>query len=462
MTKDNLFGQALTLCEDGKDDDAIAILNRIEPDSSIADFFKSRLLLGYLLQQNGRVDESIEAYKSFLLVGKNDLQNDILYSKMIKLMLELVIEKMASKENVDEVIFNMLLRKVDSEYQRDILLHIFNSKNGSYISSVFQQTNKILDELRVREFGGEDYEKYIAHYTRPSIGFSLLSDNNLSRFRLSTINGVNDPQEGKILPKYMGYPTYDISQMALISCFTFNHDSLNQFRLYGKEKGIEASGISLVFKREEFFNQVVDSYANIFEKIQNREADFNQKNKCDLLVEKLPLYRCIYLEEYTDKKDFYLHIAQREEITFYRESYKCNVNKRWKKYQKEIRRKTNNVRRCLKEIKKTINYLKDSSEDMKIIDKILLPLRYLIKHAAFKEEQECRMIYISNICDNKIQMDTEKGLMYVEYDISVKNAIHKIYLSSGAHIHKDYFRKLLKDSKGEKVINSTNPFRVKL
>ena len=42
---------------------------------------------------------------------------------------------------------------------------------------------------------------------------------------------------------------------SFISCFTFNNDSLNQFRLYGKQDNKEASGVSLVL-RKIFFQEV--------------------------------------------------------------------------------------------------------------------------------------------------------------------------------------------------------------
>ncbi|MFP3367231.1 hypothetical protein R0J93_26660, partial [Pseudoalteromonas sp. SIMBA_148] len=75
-----------------------------------------------------------------------------------------------------------------------------------------------------------------------------------SAFRLNTINNVNDPSEGKLLVNYLRNiqeksfysPDFDENLHAFISCFTFNHDSLNQFRLYGKQDNKEASGLSLV------------------------------------------------------------------------------------------------------------------------------------------------------------------------------------------------------------------------
>ena len=171
------------------------------------------------------------------------------------------------------------------------------------------------------------------------------------------------------------------------------------------------------------------------------------------------------MEPFDDNKRYYLHVACREELTFCRENNKGNPEDRWKEYQEAITKIENNVKKSLDEIQDSIKELSDklsSDTNLKnILEEILLPLKYLVKHSAFREEQECRMIYITDICDKRIKSDFKKNQMYVEYAPSVKDAVHKIYLSSGASKYRDHFRKLLEDKDGSKVISSTNPFRVK-
>ena len=82
----------------------------------------------------------------------------------------------------------------------------------------------------------------------------MLNNKEPSAFRLSTINGVNDPTEGIVLGDFWRKQgilenIHISTTTTFISCFTFNHDSLNQFRLYGKESNQEATGVSLVFKK---------------------------------------------------------------------------------------------------------------------------------------------------------------------------------------------------------------------
>ena len=136
-------------------------------------------------------------------------------------------------------------------------------------------------------------------------------DKNGSYLRLNTVKNVNDPKEGKILKEYLDISSTLESKhsLILISCFTFNHDSLNQFRLYGKENNLEASGVSIVFNNGFFNNQ--NNRINFIGNIEDKSIEDKK------FIEKLPLYRCIYI--YSDSKDKYINIAHRGNITFYRE-----------------------------------------------------------------------------------------------------------------------------------------------
>ena len=104
-------------------------------------------------------------------------------------------------------------------------------------------------------------------------------------------------------------------------------------------------------------------------------------------------------------------------------------------------------------------------EKQKILEAIrftLLPLQYLVKHIAFQEEQECRIMYITHIHDEKVHSNWEKQWMYVEYKEKVLPHIDKIWLSPGAAKYQDFFRILLDQGSGKsKVRISQNPFRNK-
>ena len=354
------------------------------------------------------------------------------------------------------------------------------------LHTLAESTDEVLEYLQIIP----KFESRVAHYSRALTAFNLFGDEknnkNPSNFRLSTIRGVNDPTEGLILSDYwdqQGIPeTIHTNDTAtFISCFTFNHDSLNQFRLYGKENGREATGVSLVFKKE-FFSEHSDVLKHIVggssdpsNKSGENESDEAGKPENDnkkLLIGKSTLYRCIYLDPETG----YWTLAQRDKSTFYRKNEdKETAENNWKKYSTEISKIEESVKKylfysddsalsILKSIFKNIN-IYNAEEKQKILEAlrfILLPLQYLVKHIAFREEQECRIMYTTHLHDEKIRHNWEKQWMYVEYEESVLPHINKIYLSPGSAKYQDFFRILLdKEDNDNKVRISQNPFRNK-
>ena len=352
------------------------------------------------------------------------------------------------------------------------------------LHSLAKNTDEILKSLQIIP----EFESKVAHYSRALTAFSLFGDEknnkNPSNFRLSTIRGVNDPTEGLVLRDYwdqQGIPeTIHTSDTAtFVSCFTFNHDSLNQFRLYGKEDGREATGVSLVFKKE-FFSEdsgvlkhivgVSSGPSNKSSDIESSKAGTPENDNKKQLIAKSALYRCIYLDPETG----YWTLGQRDKSNFYRQ-HKEKAEKNWKKYYKSLSKKEKSVNKHLfakdKSVLSTLQSIFKKYQGYSIKEKqyileavrfILLPLQYLVKHIAFQEEQECRIMYITQFRDEKIHSDREKQWMYVEYEEPVLPHIDKVWLSPGAAKDQDFFRLLLDQGSGKsKVRISQNPFRNK-
>ena len=356
------------------------------------------------------------------------------------------------------------------------------------LHSLAKNTDEVLKYLQIIP----GFESKVAHYTRPQIAFDLFEDKKNdkdkepSNFRLSTIRGVNDPTEGLVLNGYwnqQGIPeTIHTNDTAtFISCFTFNHDNLNQFRLYGKENGREATGVSLVFNKDFFSDQ-----ADTLEFIAGPSTDLSSKSKQikpnetgkpesdnkKPLIGKSTLYRCIYI----DPETRYLTLAQRDKSTFYREHDEdADAKEKWEKYHKSLSKKEKSVNKHLfakdKSVLSTLLSIfkkyqgystKEKQYILETIRFTLLPLQYLVKHIAFQEEQECRIMYITQFRDEKIHSDREEQKMYVEYEVPVLPHIDKIWLSPGAAKYQDFFRILLdKEDNDDKVRISQNPFRNK-
>lgn len=100
----------------------------------------------------------------------------------------------------------------------------------------------------------------IAHYTTPTVAYLMLDHKNqkkVSKLRLNPIDFMNDPTEGVLINQLFAFEAKQNPQLeqhkSFIGCFTLHHDSLNQFRLYGKENQREASGVSLVMDRSTLF-----------------------------------------------------------------------------------------------------------------------------------------------------------------------------------------------------------------
>ena len=351
------------------------------------------------------------------------------------------------------------------------------------LRGIAKNTDEVLKSLQIIP----DFESQVAHYSRASTAFTLLEkkrkDQKPSHFRLSTIRGVNDPTEGLVLRDYweqqgISETIHTNDTATFVSCFTFNHDSLNQFRLYGKEDGREATGVSLVFKKE-FFSDQSDTLEFIAapsidppSKLGQDSSKETEKPENNKLIGKSTLYRCIYLDPETG----YCTLAQRDKSTFYREDKdKETAEGNWIEYSKKISEieesfkdhlfdNNDSILEKLKTIFKDPNEygVEEKQKILETVRFILLPLQYLVKHIAFQEEQECRIMYTTHLHDEKIRHDWEKQWMYVEYKEKVLPHIDKIWLSPGAAKYQDFFRILLdKGENDNKVRISQNPFRNK-
>ncbi|MDR1803332.1 MAG: DUF2971 domain-containing protein [Treponema sp.] len=245
------------------------------------------------------------------------------------------------------------------------------------------------------------------------------------KFRLNAINYSNDSTEGKILFDYLfdedkrpAHESLNREYGAFAGCFIFNHDSLNQFRLYGKEGGKEGTGLSIVF-RSDFFSEKAKMAMK-----QPKPEDGNTDEE----EEKHALFRCIYIDPETRRVET---VGHKEEYLFYRDKEKGetddDIMEKWNEYHKFIADIIENVRKGMKNLLDAVQDL-----DQTIIGQLLINLRYLTKHIAFKEEQECRIVKIYRLNDKKIKTSEDFKQMYVEYEPKVSNHIEKIYFGPKA------------------------------
>ncbi|KES19377.1 TPR repeat, SEL1 subfamily protein [Gilliamella apicola SCGC AB-598-B02] len=321
-----------------------------------------------------------------------------------------------------------------------IMLSVISNKNSSIFEEeqrnnlvikifyIRKLTIEIQEELLVKfnlnESENNDglvFEREVAHYTKPEVLFNLLKNKNKpSDFRLNVIDFMNDPTENQILTDWLDINTENNNEIkTFLASFSFNHNSLNQFRLYGNENNIVGSSVSVVFNENffgddikriinpasinQFFNNtdlglpIDDSAKSVVATmgLNNSNENLNQKSdktrnylnensdpkNSETVAEKnitssvgsLPLFRCLYF----DPKNDYISIAKRNKYSFYLEyqnSHDLNVYNKWKAYLNSLKqtKKINTIRKKLKEIEKIVYLLKnpENPQQKEIIEKI--------------------------------------------------------------------------------------------
>lgn len=488
--------------KEGKEDDANQAWDNVEKNDFPEAYARAQFNLGISLNLKGNTNEALGVWDAIEAKDSLEIFNLAQYNICTALMentqyrdigkAKKTLDKIVSGYGYESICLTKIFMLIEHSATKDI---------GEYLLLLFIQVSKIIEVLTVdfshRVTEDKPVERKLAHYTGTEITNLLLADgeNNKppSSFRLNTINNVNDPSEGKLLLNYlkeareeMSYSSqFDEDLHAFISCFTFNHDSLNQFRLYGKQDNKEASGISLVLNQN-FFQKHNNTAGLSFvafkgnlQKIKLTSIQGSTEEKAVEKIKKQPVMRCVYL----DPTSSYIHLAQRNRLTFFREFNDETIQvgneqihkaeHEWKSYQSFIDKKTEEFSIAFIElksdykaiIKKLIKIDKvNPSLSGKIeilLNDILLPLKYLIKHSAFQEEQECRMVYMTSLDDEKVKMDFGKFL-YVEYEADVRDNLDKIYIAPAATQYQPYLAKLLCKSQNKNKVRidlSNNPYR---
>jgi tetratricopeptide (TPR) repeat protein len=328
---------------------------------------------------------------------------------------------------------------------------------------------KIFRKLIIEQNNSQEY----AHYTRKNTATKLIIEK--SKFWLSPIITTNDSKEGKTLFESLGISEQIYEEQkdlqAFIGCFTFNSNNLNQYRLYGKENLEEGTGISLVLNNDFFASPSI--YGNIaWPAYYSKDESVVESEKENV---RYPLFRCIYLVLNGNKMS--IDVSGKDSTDYLKKLKIQNVNlqKKIEKICKSIDKKNLNgiikdfklirdqideisgfkddIQRLLQKIKSEINKKGLKNE---IIRNLLLPIRFLVKDAAFKEEQECRIICVKDVdadarkSENKreIKFTDEYSQMHVEYRKMTDECLEKVIFGPKARGF-NVFKEALKHEKIE-------------
>ncbi|TVL41521.1 hypothetical protein A9X84_12615 [Brachyspira hyodysenteriae] len=332
--------------------------------------------------------------------------------------------------------------------------------------------------LKILTFDTEEENNNIeiSHYTSLDILTLLLNPKEektdkkentkeSGNIRINNITTANDPKEGKILERILNKNNIDIKiendekALTLQTSYSRNKDSLTMFRLYGKKENKEATGICLVLDNKYFNNTYTSPYSYEFKfKIENNKIEMDEKiNKEKIQENKRNLYWVLYYNEkenqliYNKEKSKYAsNIIDLDDLN--NPNYKAELKEDDKK-EDMIKYAFAKIFHYTEEIKKQIEDPKNNEiyKNIKIqlYSYLFENIKYIIKHEAFFEEQELRMLVTNDYKSDEILIDNDNKKLYIDYiklfDEKI-NYIKEIIIGSKVENNEavaEYIRKVL-------------------
>lgn len=271
----------------------------------------------------------------------------------------------------------------------------------------------------------------MAHYTSPHVChilFGIGGNETASPMRLGSSTYMNDPSEGKALLDLLNQQDLELenkadgaSHNAFFTCFSSRINDLNQFRLYGKEDGVEASGCCLVFNKNGDWLKESDVSAPFRSLSEMSGQNSDDLPKVDE-YEKLPLYQVAYVaykDEYiADKKCGIWFLSQGK--TKFGIRLKPVGNEKWHRFR---------LKKLRKSLKDLIRFFKNKSAVSDEDKEALEYIRYLFKDFAFRDEEEFRLLVIKPIDSEEIEYCETTQSVYIPY-ADIRNQADEVILGT--------------------------------
>ena len=372
---------------------------------------------------------------------------------------------------------------------------LFKYKEGNLIDAV--STTLTVLNISPIELGSIP----LTHYTSPSVCdklFGIVYDKNdvnnknkdpvdeqlANPIRISSSTYMNDPTEGEGLLELLDLQDLELENKvdcpdynAFFTCFSSRVNDLNQFRLYGKENGVEASGCCLVFNKDGNWLKEPDvsvSFRSMakkgdeYSREQPVEADISD---ADLEDVNLPLYQVAYIaykDEYLAGDKCRIWLPSKDDQKFGIQLEPVGKNSSWHDFR---------IDELEKALKQLIDFFKEKSnindEDREALEYIRYPLeyiRYLFKDFAFRDEEEFRLLKIEKIGSDKIEYCGTTQSIYLPYadahDIVDEVILGTNYEKSGKGRKAEAFQHLMrkhypnvKVSRSSLPINANPPIK---
>lgn len=353
---------------------------------------------------------------------KNNFIIDIMNLLEIYSNIEIIFQLLIESDNTilwrNEAITNLI-----SSFNEIIYSHNNLTKNIKYLLLYEYFLLKIL----TFDSEKENDKIEISHYTSLDILPLLLNvKENIKEsgnIRINNITTANDPKEGKILERILNKNNIDIKiendekALTLQTSYSRNKDSLTMFRLYGKKENKEATGICLVLNNDYFDNLYTSPYSYEFKfKIENNKIEIDEKiNEEKSQENKRNLYWVLY---YNEKENQLIYNKEKSKYA----SNIIDLNDLVDNIElKEDDKKEDMIKYAFakifyytKEIKKEVDekYINIKNQ---LYSYLFENIKYIIKHEAFFEEQELRMLVTNDYKSDEILIDNDKKKLYIDY-----------------------------------------------
>ena len=275
----------------------------------------------------------------------------------------------------------------------------------------------------------------LAHYTSPHVChklFGIGGNETASPMRIGSSTYMNDPSEGRGLLDLLNQQDLELenkadgaSHNAFFTCFSSRVNDLNQFRLYGKEDGVEASGCCLVFNKNGDWLREVDvsvPFRSLSQKSGQDSDGLPETGFSGDEYEKLPLYQVAYIaykDEYIAEKKCGIWFPSQKEPKF-GIRLKPVGNEKWHQFRLEK----------LKEaLEALIGFFEDKSAVSDDDKEALEYIRYLFKDFAFRDEEEFRLLVIKPIDSEEIEYCEQTQSVYIPY-ADIRNQADEVILGT--------------------------------
>ena len=273
----------------------------------------------------------------------------------------------------------------------------------------------------------------LAHYTSSTVCnklFGVVNEDDPSPMRIGSSTYMNDPSEGKGLLELLSLQDLELENKtdcsphnAFFACFSSRVNDLNQFRLYGKEDGVEASGCCLVFNKDGNWLKEPDILAPFRSFIKNQGdnlAEFKETNISNVEYEKLPLYQVAYIAY----KDEYI---AKEKCEIWLDNFKFGIclksvdkNSEWHKYR---------IKKLKEALQQLMDFFKNKANVNDKNKNALEYIRYLFKDFAFRDEEEFRVLKMAEIGSEEIEYCETTQSIYLPY-ADISNVVDEVILGT--------------------------------